>query len=102
MKFLEILEATLKLDNRFLGEDGEILKAKVYDVCMAMDGALLESLIDNEVLKAHFFIDVNGHLVFDKIKFAWVLESREFLPDSYTMFKNKIGLADKDGADNEV
>ena len=97
MKFLEILEATLKLDNRFLGEDGEILKAKVYDVCMAMDGALLESLIDNEVLKAHFFIDVNGHLVFDKIKFAWVLESREFLPDSYTMFKNKIGLADKDG-----
>lgn len=97
MKFLEILEATLKLDNRFLGEDGEILKAKVYDACMAMDGALLESLIDNEVLKAHFFIDVNGHLVFDKIKFAWVLESREFLPDSYTMFKNKIGLADKDG-----
>lgn len=32
--------------------------------------------------------------VFDKVKFTWVLESKEFLPDSYTLYKNKIGLVD--------
>jgi adenine-specific DNA-methyltransferase len=94
MKFLEILEETLKQDSRFVGEDGRILKTKVYDACMGMDGLLLERLINNETLKSHFFAEVNGALVFDKMKYAWVLESREFLPDSYTRFKNKIGLAD--------
>jgi|LSQX01.2.fsa_nt_gb adenine-specific DNA-methyltransferase len=97
MKFLEILEETLKQDSRFVGEDGRILKTKVYDACMGMDGLLLERLINNKTLKCHFFVEVNGTLVFDKMKFAWVLESREFLPDSYTMFKNKIGLADSKG-----
>jgi adenine-specific DNA-methyltransferase len=97
MKFLEILEETLKQDSRFVGEDGRILKTKVYDACMGMDGLLLERLINNETLKSHFFAEVNGALVFDKMKYAWVLESREFLPDSYTRFKNKIGLADSRG-----
>ncbi|NMB41024.1 MAG: site-specific DNA-methyltransferase, partial [Firmicutes bacterium] len=97
MKFLKVLEKTLKQDSRFIGEDGKILKTKVYDACMDMDELLLKSLISNEVLKSHFFVEVNETLVFDKTKFAWVLESREFLPDSYTMFKNKIGLADSKG-----
>ena len=97
MRFLDILERTLKQDERFIGEDGRILKAKVYDACMGMDNLLLELLMSDETLRSHFFADVNGTLVFDKTKFAWVLESREFLPDSYTMFKNKVGLADEDG-----
>ncbi|MGI5882551.1 MAG: site-specific DNA-methyltransferase [Dethiobacteria bacterium] len=97
MKFLETLEQTLKQDNRFVGEDGRLLKAKVYDACMGMDGSLLETLMNNETLKSHFFVEVNGTLIFDKTKFAWVLESREFLPDSYTMFKNKIGLTNSKG-----
>jgi len=97
MKFLEILEEVLKQDSSFVGEDGRILKTKVYDACMGMDRLLLECLINNATLKSHFFVEVNGTLVFDKMKFAWVLESREFLPDSYTMFKNKIGLADSKG-----
>ncbi len=97
MKFLEILENTLKHDDRFVGEDGRILKTKVYDACMGMDKLLLKRLLNNETLKSHFFEEVKGTSVFDKMKFAWVLESREFLPDSYTMFKNKIGLADSKG-----
>ena len=97
MKFLKTLEQTLKQDSRFLGEDGRLLKTKVYDACMGMDRLLLEMLMSNEALKHHFFVEVNGTLIFDKMKFAWVLESREFLPDSYTMFKNKVGLTDSKG-----
>ncbi len=97
MKFLEILEQTLKRDRRFVGEDGRILKTKVYDACMAMDRSLLGHLMNEKLLKSHFFTDVNGIFVFDKTKFVWVLESREFLPDSFTRFKNKIGLAHRSG-----
>lgn len=40
---------------------------------------------------------VGGVKVFDKVGFAWVINNRQFLPDSYTRFKNKIGLADANG-----
>ena len=35
--------------------------------------------------------------VFDKDKFIKFIDSKEFLPDSYTAFKNKIGLTTDDG-----
>ncbi|MEK7250923.1 MAG: site-specific DNA-methyltransferase [Bacteroidota bacterium] len=31
-------------------------------------------------------------MVFDKEKFMKFVDNKEFLPDSYTAFKNKIGL----------
>jgi len=36
---------------------------------------------------------VDGVLVFDKEKFMRFVNNKAFLPDSYTSFKNKIGLA---------
>ena len=97
MTFLEILEKTLLQDKRFIAEDGKVLKAKVYDAAMAMDEDLLHLLLSEQVLKDHFFKKVNDTLIFDKVEFTWVLNSREFLPDSYTMYKNKIGLVDSSG-----
>lgn len=97
MKFLTQLEKLLKEDERFLAEDGQILKSKVYDAAMDMDQNLLGLLISNDTMKNIFFKDVNGTLVFDKVKFSWIVESKEFLPNSYTMYKNKIGLADNKG-----
>jgi adenine-specific DNA-methyltransferase len=97
MTFLEILEKTLLQDKRFIAEDGKVLKAKVYDAAMAMDEDLLHLLLSEQVLKDHFFKKVNDTFIFDKVEFTWVLNSREFLPDSYTMYKNKIGLVDNSG-----
>lgn len=42
--------------------------------------------------KKPFFKDIEGILVFDKIQFGWIISSREFLPNNYTAYKNKIGL----------
>lgn len=94
MEFLTQLEDLLKEDENFLAEDGQILKSKIYDAAMDMDEKLLDLLISDDVMKNHFFKEVNGILIFDKVKFTWVIESKEFLPNSYTMYKNKIGLAD--------
>lgn len=57
-----------------------------------MDEELLSLLLSNERIKEEFFTKVKDTLVFDKQKFAWLIESKEFLPDSYTRYSNKIGL----------
>ncbi len=64
---------------------------------MKMDERLIRLLLLNEETNARFFADVDGVKVFDKMGFAWVINNRQFLPDSYTRFKNKIGLVDENG-----
>lgn len=82
----------LLTNDKYKAEDGKLLKAVVYSDVMAMNDTLLTLLLSNEDVKETFFKDVQGTLVFDKQKFAWFMESKEFLPDSYTSYTNKIGL----------
>ncbi|HBC30826.1 MAG TPA: DNA methylase [Clostridiales bacterium] len=95
MKFLAELERVLKADERFIGEDNNVIKTRVYDAAMGTDGLLVRSLLDSDLMRESFFIRVDDVYVFDKMKFVWVLESKEFLPDSYTLYRNKIGLVDR-------
>ena len=88
----EIVEEVLKTNSKYISDDGKLLKAMVYSDVMTMDKELLCLLLSNEKIKERFFKDVNGTLVFDKQGFAWFIESKEFLPDSYTRYTNKIGL----------
>ena len=82
----------LLTNDKYKAEDGKLLKAVVYSDVMAMSEDLLALLLSNEDIKETFFKAVQGTLVFDKQKFAWFMESKEFLPDSYTAYTNKIGL----------
>ena len=91
----DTLEKILKKEEKYVAEDGKILKAKVYNDTMNMDSNLIKLLINNNKIREAFFIDIEGVLVFDKQKFAWFIDSKDFLPDSYTSFKNKIGLVDR-------
>lgn len=88
---LDDLETTLKQDDR-LNADDELLKNKTIELALKSDEQLLELLLSDDTLKEHFFTDVNGTLVFDQDKFVKFVSNKEFLPDSYTRFKNKIGL----------
>ncbi len=82
----------LLTNDKYKAEDGKLLKAVVYSDVMAMSEDLLTLLLSNEDIKETLFKNVRGTLVFDKQKFAWFMESKEFLPDSYTTYTNKIGL----------
>lgn len=82
----------LKTNDRYVAEDGSILKAIVYQDAITMDEGLLHLLLSDDEIKSTFFKTVDGILVFDKQQFAWLIQSREFLPDSYTAYTNKIGL----------
>ena len=87
----------LKQDSRFFTENGELLRNTVYEAAMKMDSALIKLLYENETTKNRFFTIVDDIAVFDKIGFGWVINNREFLPDSFTRYKNKIGLVDSKG-----
>lgn len=98
MNFHEIVFEVLKGDERFVSDDGQLLRNAVYEAAMQMDPALIRALYANEATRKRFFTDVDGIAVFDKVGFGWVVNNRNFLPDSYTRYKNKIGLAGRDGA----
>ena len=88
---LENLKKVLEQDERFTVE-GKLLKNKVVEAGLQLDPGLVKLLLKDEFLKNHFFQNVEGVLVFDKVKFQQFVSNKEFLPDSYTAFKNKIGL----------
>ena len=95
--FYETVLTVLKQDKRFFAEDGTFLRNSVYEAAMKMDAGLIHILLSNDETCSRFFTDVDGVKVFDKAGFAWVINNRQFLPDSYTRFKNRIGLADENG-----
>lgn len=92
MKLLEKLVSVLGQKAEFV-IDGQLLKNKIVESALKADPEMLTLLAADEKLKSVFFSDIgSGMLVFDKDKLIKFVSSKEFLPDSYTTFKNKIGL----------
>ena len=87
----EDLVAVLATDDRLVA-DGHLMKNKVVELALRLDAGLLRLVRSHERLRQHFFVDVDGVAVFDKVKFQQFVSHKAFLPDSYTAFKNKIGL----------
>ncbi len=73
------------------------MKNAVIEAALNMDPRLLNLLVESDTLKGHFFTKVKEYLVFDKVKFQTFVSNKAFLPDSYTAFRNRIGLMDRSG-----
>ena len=91
------LEALLRLDSKYCMDDGALIKNKIIEDALKLRPELFKYLLSHEGLKKNFFCEVDGTLVFDKVKFQQFVMNKSFLPDSYTAFKNKIGLTTDDG-----
>lgn len=87
-----IVSTLLQQDDRFVSEDGILLKNTIREQANKLDEKLISLLLENDVTREKFFIPINDVLVFDINKFSAFINNKEFLPDSYTSFKNKIGL----------
>jgi len=92
MKLYEILESTLKTEPNYLTDNGEIAKWVVISKAQNYDAELIELLLDNGDLKSKFFLKIKGALVFNQPLFIHFLEQKNYLNDSYTAYKNKVGL----------
>jgi len=91
---LDNLKNLLQKDERLVSE-GELLKNKIIELALKLDKDLIELLLSDEKIKEVFFKQIGEAIVFDKDKFIKFISNKQFLPDSYTAFKNKIGLVDE-------
>ena len=92
------LENLLLQHEEFLVE-GILNKNKLSELARKYDAKLLNVLMKEEKIKNHFFSELEeGILVFKKDVFLQFLNNKEFLPDSFTAYKTKIGLGNKDGS----
>lgn len=88
----EKLADLLKEDKRLISSNNELLKNKSQELANKNDVELIKRLLLDNDIKQHFFFEVEKTLIFDKEKFIRFLSNKQFLPNSYTAFKNKIGL----------
>ena len=93
---MEILAEVLG-KNEDLVVDGMLDKNMVAELARKYDKGLLIALCGNKDLKKLFFEEIDGQLVFKKDIFLQFISQKEFLPDSYTKFSQKIGLATTGG-----
>ena len=90
------LEQLLAQNDTFMVE-GVLNKNKLAEFARQYNPELLNILMSNAKISKHFFsILDSGVLVFKKDVFLQFLNNKEFLPDSFTAYKTKIGLATGD------
>jgi len=93
MKIYEKLEAQLKKQNDYITDEGEVKKWVVINKAQNNDPDLIALILEDKELKAQFFIEAGGALVFNQSKFVRFLEQKNYLNDSFTAYRNKVGLA---------
>ncbi|HEM4974018.1 DNA methyltransferase [Streptococcus suis] len=90
------LEQLLAQNDTFMVE-GVLNKNKLAELARQYNPELLNILMSNDKISKHFFSTLDtGVLVFKKDVFLQFLNNKEFLPDSFTAYKTKIGLATGD------
>ena len=86
----------IKQDDRVFTTDGVLLRNKLQELIYGLDDKLISMLLSDKQIKEKFFKEVNWITLFDQKKFIQLINNKQFLPDSYTAYKNKIGLVNGD------
>ena len=83
--------ASMFRDNGKVFIDGEISYTHLIDLARKLDEEIINKLLQDNETKNHFFKNISGNYNFLFDKFERFINS-ELLDNSYTSFKNKIGL----------
>lgn len=90
-KLIKELNSVLKNFPEFW--DGEtLLRTQVIGAINNKDPKLIKALIANPKIKEIYGTDIDGILVFDFEKLTGLLRFKEYWADSFTKYRNKIGL----------
>ena len=92
MSFHSKLIDLLKTDSRFVDDNGDLIIAAVHDRAWKMDHNLIKLLLSDAEIKAKFFEEIEGHWIFNINTFLEYIMQKNFLDNSYTRFRNRIGL----------
>ena len=95
---IDVLVEKLKTDSRFVSKDGTILKNVLFDALYQNDAALIQLIREIPIFRDEYFTVLeDGTELFNHTKFGWLINNKQFLPDSYTRYANKIGLTEVNG-----
>ena len=86
------LTELLNNSDYFDDESEELLRARLIDHAYQLDHNLIHLLSTDDEIAERFFEEVNGRWIFNYNTFVDYVNSSEFLPGSYTKFRNKIIL----------
>lgn len=92
MSFNTKLTDLLKTDPRLVDDEGELVLAAVQDRAWKIDRDLVKLLLSDKEIKAKFFEEIEGHWIFNTNTFIDYVSEKNFLDNSYTRFRNRIGL----------
>ena len=96
------LEQLLLEDPQFC-IDNKLNKNKLSELARKYDPKLLKILQKDKTISSHFFSEIeDGVIAFKKDVFLQFLNNKEFLPDSFTAYKTKIGLVADSGFISET
>ena len=73
--------------------EGRLNKNIVAELARKYDTGLINKLLSDGKIRKLFFAKSDAGLIFKKDIFLQFISQKEFLPDSYTAFEQKIGLA---------
>ena len=90
--FNEKLTKLLTSDLRFVDDEGELIKAAVIDRAWKIDRELVKLLLSDPTIKEKFFDEIEAHWIFNYNTFIEYISEKKFLANSYTRFRNRIGL----------
>ena len=91
-KFDKKLIKLLESNPDFVDEAGELHRAKVRDSAREFNPDLIKLLLTDSEVEAKFFKEIDGRWIFDNNTFVDYITDKNFFTDSYTKFRNKIGL----------
>lgn len=73
---------------------GIVLKNIIIEDIYKGDTDLIKLIMSEESLKKVFFYEIDDNLIFKRDDFIDFINNKNFLPNSYTKYKQKIGLTD--------
>jgi len=92
MSFNSKLTDLLKTDPRLVDDEDELIIAAALDRAWKIDRDLVKLLLSEAEIKAKFFEEIEGHWIFNLNTFIEYISQKNFLNNSYTRYRNRIGL----------
>ena len=92
MSFNTKLIDLLRTEPSLVDDEGEIIIAAVQDHAWKIDHGLVRLLLSDAEIKNKFFDEIEGYWVFNTNIFIDYISQKNFLDNSYTRFRNRIGL----------
>ncbi|MBQ9311483.1 MAG: site-specific DNA-methyltransferase [Bacteroidales bacterium] len=77
---------------RFVDDNGELLKSNLTECIDKLDAELFELLLQNEYIRQNYFLKIGDVYILKEKDFKKFFNNKLLLKDSYTAFKQKIGL----------